>query len=79
MEWQPIETAPKNERIFVYGYQINGQAAPGGPYRYYFSTVGELNDFNECEDLLRPECCVVQGYVETPTHWMPRPDPPVSN
>jgi hypothetical protein len=77
-EWQPIDTAPKDVPILVHGYEICGQCAPNGPYRRYYSTLGQISSYSgECFDLTQPECGITgQGFMPHPTHWMPLPEPP---
>ena len=66
-DWQPIETAPKDGKLFL-GYfgesddfGIVSRHDPGGlarnPKHHY-------------------ECWVVSGSPVKPTHWMPLPEPP---
>lgn len=75
--WQPIETAPKETPILVWGYRIQGQAAPGGPYKYYWRTVGQIPGWGECVDLLDPGCdCIREKTMSHPILWMPLPAPP---
>ena len=77
MDWQPIETAPKETTIIVYGYNMYGQLLAGGPYRFYRRTVGQITHDGKCDDLLDPGCdCIRGGTIEHPTHWMPLPEPP---
>jgi hypothetical protein len=79
-DWNPIETAPHGEQIDVYGWRLQGQSAPGGPYRHYWMTVGEISAYTgECADLLAPGDGVFAGDImPNPTHWRPRPIPPAS-
>ena len=61
MEWQPIETAPKDKEILLYsdsdGYGISGWNEEH--QRWYV--------YNHYEEQL---------YLFPATHWMPLPDPP---
>ena len=67
MEWQPIETAPKDGTlIIVHTYTGNTTIA-----WYYKETGLWPHDEPYSED---GEPCNV-GY---PTHWMPLPEPPVT-
>ena len=61
MEWQPIETAPKGERILVAGTEIGICVASAGWD-------------NETTDKIRWE--VVNEIIVNPTCWMPFPPPP---
>lgn len=63
MEWQPIETAPKDEPFLVhlaYGYVTRGWFVNGK----YFA-ADSFGPGGKSEDT-------------RPTHWMPLPKPPVS-
>lgn len=70
IEWQPIDTAPKD----------------GTPMLVYGRWQGELHDIDDNPDIYHVcfDCgsyCVVGGeyygsYVMGPTHWMPLPEPP---
>lgn len=68
-DWQPIETAPKNERLALLGY------APGhGVVMLYRSVWGGGTGYwyykreNDYREMIAEE-------IE-PTHWMPLPDKP---
>ena len=66
MDWQPIDTAPKDGTpIILWPFTVRGYAIPqtgfwtelyGGVW--YLPSVGHLNG------------------TWKPTHWMPSPDPP---
>ena len=73
-----MDAAPRGEPINVYGYSMAGQSSPGGPYRLYITTIGEINDMRECRDLLRPglDCCIADHIIETPLAWRHRPTSP---
>ena len=65
MEWQPIETAPKDRPILLAAWVANGP--------YYVLEVGWWEEQDLWED--------TRGYWSTPsdgtaTHWMPLPKPP---
>lgn len=77
--WQPIETAPKDTPIIVWGYRTQGEAALGGPYKYFWRTIGQIDGWgsNECRDLLDPGCdCIRRGIMPHPMRWMSLPDTP---
>lgn len=78
MSWQPIESAPPNELVLLYGYSVRGQAAPGGPYKAWRVTVGTVSGWGgPAVDLLEPGCdCIAASELDTPTHWHPLPEPP---
>ena len=61
LEWQPIETAPKGDRILVSGTEIGACVASAGWD-------------NETPDKIRWE--VVNEIIVNPTYWMPLPPPP---
>jgi len=67
MEWQPIETAPKNRQVLVsdgyeVAYSVLGKAAHV-PIYGWIELVG-VDPYDA--DVLEME----------PTHWMPLPEPP---
>ena len=70
MNWQPIETAPKDERVMLY-YPKRGP------------TFGYWNS-QECATKPRPYWKHDLQYLfgipdarqNPPTHWAPKPDPP---
>lgn len=63
MEWQPIETAPKNGRDLILWFpkikrvQACAWKSPNGYYAAAWSADGQWIPYE-------------------PTHWMPMPDPP---
>lgn len=61
-QWQPIETAPKDE-MFIYYEPCDGKRCIGLAYR---TVSGEWRDTMPGE-WHRPL---------SPTHWMPLPEPP---
>ena len=71
MNWQPIETAPKDgTQILVWdgnNFNVSWYGYPSVSERYkafiYGEAVGDYNCFSE---------------VYEPTHWMPLPEPPQS-
>lgn len=60
--WQPIETAPREdgERILVY----SGAGVSLAEWRTHFKAFSD------------PECGSLMNGVLEPTHWMPLPEPP---
>jgi hypothetical protein len=62
MEWQPIETAPKDRRILVCQSQneIIATAQGTNNHGYWRTGAGPMD------------------YIVGVTHWMPLPPPPVS-
>jgi len=80
-EWQPIDTAPKDE--WVLAYQPNGQHGgmtfTGG--HCYVCRWAYKNEFwyDKTSNVLQeppPSEKVVTYFTCTPTHWMPLPAPP---
>jgi len=72
-EWQPIETAPKDERILLY--------RPTSPE--WWRVIGGMYDSDEYAKKPKPYWTVdnwALGKLEqrqnAPTHWMPLPEPP---
>lgn len=68
-QWQPIETAPKddNKHVLLFG---DGPAIRECCYVGYLSPA-RVNDsgIDEWKEM-------ASGYVMRPTHWMPLPEPP---
>ena len=61
-DWQPIETAPKDERVLL----TNGWFVASGAYEPW--PVDGFIFHRETDD----DC----GIDPDPTHWMPLPEPP---
>ncbi len=61
MEWQPIETAPKDRRILLW----NGDFIASGAYE-----GGVIDGFIMHRDVDD------DWSIDEPTHWMPLPAPP---
>lgn len=71
MEWEPIETAPKDgTRVLAYG-RIGLESSPSiGTVK--FNTTYKIWNCDPCEaSEYDPEACEL-------THWMPLPDPPAA-
>lgn len=62
MNWQPIETMPRDAPCLVYGLDCDGR---GG----YWKSYG-LRSFDPYENRWT---CLKVAY---PSHWMPLPEPP---
>ena len=86
MEWQPIETAPKdgsNILLLAYGMAIEAWYSPGewsddtpvSPAEYSGAAWVAFDDAVqfEVEEGAGPDCSDFHGPV---THWMPLPAPP---
>jgi hypothetical protein len=76
MEWQPIETAPKDRTIIVFGQPsdliLNGDK---------LVTFKKPMACSACWDDIDQAFCVTGGswlgpFVMDPSHWMPLPEPP---
>jgi hypothetical protein len=79
--WQPIKSAPLNEPVWVYGYNIYGQSSPSGPYKHYETTVCEIDSTGDCLDLFQPDTDQVCGRrIKHPLFWQrfDRPEPPTA-
>ena len=62
MEWQPIETAPKDEYVLTYGPLRDGSGFYHEVQRMYLpKLVWPVTFMHNALD---------------PTHWMPPPEPP---
>lgn len=74
MTWQPIDTAPKNEPVLVYGLwagEINGQDKEPGIYIAKFNGRSDYEGYWwSCQDT-----DAYAAWVK-PTHWQPLPEPP---
>ena len=77
MEWQPIETAPKDGPVLLYFAAMQFQMIDGMRAHVERTAVGFCDDGDVCEqgtghslfeDWRDPEI--------RPTHWMPLPEPP---
>jgi hypothetical protein len=66
MEWQPIETAPKDGRSFMLWVAQSDMGA------HWFAPVSITPDGNWWDDSTGDNIQPVNGA----THWMPLPDPP---
>jgi hypothetical protein len=65
-EWQPIETAPKDRLVFLWGrYWSDGQGFMREPM------TGLWNERNN-----RWECAWIGWFGVRPSHWMPLPAAP---
>ena len=64
-EWQPIETAPMDERV------VMGYFGPGHD-RYGFAAISHFFKWEAMPKRLPTNWPI----TEAPTHWMPLPEPP---
>lgn len=68
MDWQPIETAPKDRKILLAGNYWRGEEN-----RFSFAHIGMYNPIT-----CRWEAMWAGWFGVRPTHWMPLPDLPTS-
>ncbi len=86
-EWQPIETAPKDEIVMGWGkysclYMINFE--PKGPFDFMCPIIHEDGRWrmttpaggNPIVDVWEQEWDGKQSAYLDATHWMPLPEPP---
>ena len=85
MEWQPIETAPETGYMLVHeDGAIRALMRINGKWKntcYPAVIVPPWNDALVGDDALRllpagASLIVRDGCCESPTHWMPLPEPP---
>lgn len=69
MEWQPIETAPKNDRVLI-AYPIFGDGTLDVEIAVLVDEKWYALDEYDAPDMEKP--------FWDPTHWMPLPPPPAS-
>lgn len=71
--WQPIATAPENEKILVYhpSYGVSEAKYKPDYYRVDTDTTEPCFIFYECE-----EDYWYTVILETPLYWQPLPQPP---
>lgn len=88
MEWQPIDTAPKDGRELLAWREDAGVMLIRWTSPIEFMTTDELeaqssddNDWMDKEDWFCSDfiCGVRLEGSEVPTHWMPLPAPPGDN
>ena len=63
-DWQPVGTHPHNTPMLIFDGKMICVAEFNTEYKHHFWTVVGASGY-ECED-----------DFETPTHWMPLPEPP---
>lgn len=72
-EWQPIETAPKDKTLLLYGRQVGGSKDDLAGWDGNIVASGYW-------DGIDGSWCVTgstwRGPFIGPTHWMPLPEPP---
>ncbi len=73
-EWQPIETAPSNEEVFI-GAFIDGEWEFGRSMHFYEKGNELAGEYYEGWFWSIDDC--PESVAENPSHWMPLPNPPV--
>lgn len=74
MEWQPIETAPKDgTAVLVYPATWNGRSAAIAIFNLDKYAKKPLPYWARDDDMGRVTC----SRKNPPSHWMPLPDPPL--
>ena len=72
MEWQPIETAPKDgTEVLLWG---SAESSPHARPHLGSEDVERAAWADDCWIVTSAQ--VSDLYVPEPTHWMPLPDPP---
>lgn len=74
-EWQPIETAPEDQSVLI--YIPNAEHYGEGVYRALRKETVKKGVFIWMTTGLRHGSDLLRRDYQ-PTHWMPLPDPPVS-
>lgn len=81
MDWQPIETAPRDAFVLLYedgamrcGMWESGRWVPA-EIPVLIDAVGNELVSRQLEEL-RGERLRLSGFLYEPTHWMPLPAPP---
>lgn len=73
MDWQPIETAPKDgTEILTCSFEVT-QKPDGSSLIWYDCEVVHWVDYEERGGWWNGD---VIRYPDSPTHWMPLPEPP---
>lgn len=72
MEWQPIETAPKDGSDVLLYFPLEGLKGWSRVVICHWRTIGDERGHWVWQDR------AVRGYSDAykPTHWMPLPEPP---
>jgi alpha-tubulin suppressor-like RCC1 family protein len=71
MDWKPIETAPKDQRIWAWGDNWHWRK---GQVAYAHSDYNGHKNVICRNGLAGPSFRI--GDKDAPTHWMPLPEPP---
>ena len=68
MEPQPIETAPPKQYVLVYGMAMDDEVQEEIGVDWWVARHAGDGWWE----------CIGNSYVDNPTHWMFRPEPPVT-
>lgn len=71
--WQPIETAPKEGYILVYGGIWQGDWAGGN------EPPDPLISLVDAKTFYHPHGLYYSTWINNPTHWQPLPPPPAAD
>jgi len=75
-EWQPIETAPRDETyILVFNGDNIGEGTEEKQIGVASKSPYEKHDYDGVEMWHAQDCCDQMTFY-APTHWMPLPEPP---
>jgi hypothetical protein len=77
-EWQPIETAPKSERLIGWFPLPGGTTSHARVHVMYWTNWDGLRGFIPCWNVTGWGAGMDALFKYQPTHWMPLPDPPRS-
>ena len=72
-EWQPIETAPLNTHVLIYGGNFKCELY--GKKDITTPIIKGITGNRSCWEI-SDVCDTYSFWVENPTHWMPLPDVP---
>jgi hypothetical protein len=76
MEWQPIETAPK-DKIVLLAHEYGGKRlVTQCAYSFEKGFWWPISEYAAICENLAPSGAVMTFMVINPTHWMPLPPPP---
>ena len=84
MEWQPIETAPKDGSLFLCWVSADRWSSPDGEGSGRSHDVSQIDFCNWRTQRDIPDCgwfepcCGQIGDAQEVTHWMPLPPPPAA-
>lgn len=77
MEWQPIESAPKNTRVLVWAKAHESWGYTEARWDLFKATLHDSYESGKrTTRWILSEPQPREWYGFTPTHWMPLPPPP---